>query len=178
MALSIDPENRIIDSTASILDLLAFHDELRDWECSELGSIYPVTHTWKALPLGGGAFFYGCTLTNGWRLRFPNEGSYTIRGNLTGEIVPVVGVYVERVTSAAFSTTSVSNNTGDLPITEEELRGYFSQVQLSLNNLQTSTNALPDSVWNKSVQDNMVPGSFGHFIQKKLLTVAKLIGLR
>lgn len=110
MALSFDTANLIIESTTSITDLPAFHASLRDWEDGEVGAIYPVTHTWKALDLGGGAYFYQADLANGWTLKFPNAGSYTINGNLNGTIVPVAGVYVERKTSAAYATTAIGGS--------------------------------------------------------------------
>lgn len=89
MSLTFDTVNLIIESTASLTDLPAFHAVLRDWEDSEIGAIYPVTHRWKALDLGGGAFFYQADCINGWRLKFPNAGNYQIDGNLNIEIVPV-----------------------------------------------------------------------------------------
>ena len=106
MALTVNWASRIIDSTGSITDLPAFHAELRDLEDDATGAIYPVTHSWKALDLGG-AFFYGLELLNGYQLRFPVPGNYTITGNLGGTVVPVAGVYVERKTSAAYTTTSI-----------------------------------------------------------------------
>lgn len=106
MALTFDTANRVIESTDSITDLPAFHAQLRDWEDSEEAAVHPVTHRWKALDLGG-AFFYQADLINGWRLKFPVPGNYSIIGNLNATIVPVAGVYVERKTSAAFITTSV-----------------------------------------------------------------------
>jgi len=110
MALSFDTANLVIESTASIPDLAAFHAALRDWEDSEEAAIYPVTHSWKALDLGSGASFFQADLINGWTLKFPNAGNYTITGNLGGSIVPVAGVYVERKTSAAFATTAVGGS--------------------------------------------------------------------
>lgn len=107
MALTFDTSNLVIESTASITDLPAFHSELRDWEDSAEAAIYPVTHKWKALDQGGGAYMYQADLVNGWRLKFPNAGNYTITGNLKGDIIPVPGVYIERTTSAAYITTSV-----------------------------------------------------------------------
>lgn len=107
MALTFDTVNRVIESDSSILDLPAFHAVLRDWEDSEAGVVQPVTHSWKALALGGGAFFYGLDLINGWQLKFPAAGNYQIDGNLGGTVIPVAGVYVERKTSAAYVTTSV-----------------------------------------------------------------------
>ena len=109
MAITVNWSTKVIDSTASITDLPAFHAELRDLEDDATGAIYPVTHSWKALDLGG-AFFYGLELLNGYQLRFPNPGNYTIQGNLGGTVVPVAGVYVERKTSAAYTTTSIGGS--------------------------------------------------------------------
>lgn len=109
MTITVNWSTKVIDSTASITDLPAFHAELRDLEDDPSGVVHPVTHSWKALDLGG-AFFYGMDLINGYQLRFPNAGIYTIVGNLGGTIVPVSGVYVERKTSAAYTTTSIGGN--------------------------------------------------------------------
>jgi len=110
MALTFDAVNLTIESSASILDLPVFHAALRDWEDSAAAAVYPVTHTWKALDLGAGAFFYQADLANGWKLKFPTPGNYTINGNLNATITPVAGVYVERKTSAAFATTAVGGS--------------------------------------------------------------------
>lgn len=110
MTITVNWSSKIIDSSLSITDLPAFHAALRDLEDDSSGAIYPVTHTWKALDLGSGAWFYGLELINGYTLRFPNAGNYVITGNLGATIVPVAGVYVERRTSAAFATTAVGGS--------------------------------------------------------------------
>ena len=110
MSLTFNTATYTIESTASITDLPAFHAELRDWEDSEQGAVHPVTHTWKALDLGGGGFFYQADLLSPWVLKFPNAGNYTISGNLNATVVPVAGVYVERKTSAAYITTAVGGS--------------------------------------------------------------------
>jgi len=110
MTLTVDWINKVIESTASITDLPAFHAALRDFEASEPGAIFPVIHRWKALDLGGGGFFYQADGINGYQLKFPTPGNYTIDGNLSIQIVPVAGVYVERRTSAAYITTSVGGS--------------------------------------------------------------------
>jgi len=109
MTISIDWPNRIIESDASILDLPAFHATLRDLEDDAEGAVHPVTHTWKALDLGGGAFFYQADLINSYALKFIGAGPFSINGNLNGTIVDT-GVQVERKTSAAFSTTAVGGS--------------------------------------------------------------------
>lgn len=110
MALTINTDDYLIESDASILDLPAFHAALRDWEDSAEGVIHPMTHKWKALDLGGGAFFYQADVLPPWQGTFNVPGNYQINGNLNMAIVPVAGVYVERKTSAAFSTTAVGGS--------------------------------------------------------------------
>ena len=107
MALTFLPAELVIEADASITDLPAFHAALRDWEDSEAAAIHPVTHTYKVIDLGGGAFFPAVALINGWRLRFPVAGSYLITGNLKGDVLLGAGVALERQTSAAYATTSV-----------------------------------------------------------------------
>ena len=107
--ISIDWPNKIIESDSSILDLPAFHATLRGFEDDAAGAIWPVTHTWKALDLGGGAFFYQADLVHGYKLKFIGTGPFQINGNLKGPIVDT-GVQVERMTSAAFSTTAVGGS--------------------------------------------------------------------
>lgn len=109
MALTFDWANLVVESTASITDLPAFHVALREAEDDAIGMLYPVIHKWKALDLGG-AFFYQCDFANGWQLKFPTPGDYSIVGNLNATIVPAAGVYVERKTSAAFITTAVGGS--------------------------------------------------------------------
>ena len=109
MALTFDTTNRVIESTASITDLPAFHAALRDWEDSEVGAIHPVTHRWKALDLGNGAFFYQADLINSWSLKFIGSGPFRVSGNLKGSIIDT-GVQVERETSAAYVTTAIGGS--------------------------------------------------------------------
>lgn len=109
MTITVDWVNKIIQSTASITDLPVFHASLRDLEDNSSGMIYPVTHTWRALDLGGGAFFYQADLINGYVLQFIGAGPFQVSGNLNGTIVPT-GVQVERKTSAAYTTTAVGGS--------------------------------------------------------------------
>lgn len=119
MAITIDWVNKIIESTASINDLPAFKDTIRDLEESPTGILFPSVISYKKVDLGGGAFFHAVDIINGYQLKFPTPGNYQILGNLGGTIVPVAGVYVERKTSAAFSTTAGGGGGG---ITLQQIR--------------------------------------------------------
>ena len=145
MALTFDAVNLTIESSASILDLPVFHAALRDWEDSDVAAIYPVTHTWKALDLGG-AFFYQADLINGWKLKFPTPGNYTISGNLNATITPVAGVYVERKTSAAFATTAVGGSGPTAADIAAQVRIELA-AELAKIDAAVSTRATPASVW-------------------------------
>jgi hypothetical protein len=108
MTISIDWPNKLVISTASIPDVIAFKDTLRDFEDDEIGMLNPAIISYKRLDLGGGAYFHGVDFINGWQLQFPNAGNYTVIGNINANIVPVGGVFVDRVKSAAFATVSGS----------------------------------------------------------------------
>ena len=142
--ISIDWPNKIIESDSSILDLPAFHATLRDLEDDAAGAIWPVTHTWKALDLDSGAFFYQADLINGYTLKFTGDGPYQISGNLEGPIVDT-GVHVERTTSAAFSTTAVG---GSGPSAESIAAAVLSALQAT---------TIPVNI--KAVNDKLITGS-------------------
>ena len=141
MALTFVPATLTIESTASITDLPAFHAALRDWEDSVEGAIYPVTHTWKALDLGG-AYFYQADLSNGWKLKFPNPGNYTIIGNLRGTIDPVAGVYVERQTNAAYTTTAIGGSGPTAAEIAAELLSSLQSTTIPVNLTQVKGQSL------------------------------------
>lgn len=164
MALTLDYANLVIESDASITDLPAFHAALRDAEDSATGMLYPVTHTWRALDLGGGAFFYQADLANGWRLKFPAAGNYTIKGNLNGTIIPVAGVYVERQTSAAYATTAI----GAAGVTPADVWAYGTreltsvpeaQLDAIATRLLAAMNAAPPGVDVKRVNGVTIKGA-------------------
>ena len=138
MALTFNPATLVIESTASIPDLPAFHLALRDWEDGEDAAVYPVTHTYKRVNLGGGAYFHAVELINGWRLRFPLPGNYVIVGNLAATILPVPGVYVERQTSAAFATTVAGS--GGLPPDQVAL---LQAIEIKLGAVKMDTSLIP-----------------------------------
>lgn len=106
MALTADFANRIIHSSASITDVVAFHAALRDIEDGEDAVIHPTIHTYKEIDLGG-AVFPAIAFVNGWTLQFP-AGNYELRGgNVLATINPVSGCYVKYTASSAYAVTSV-----------------------------------------------------------------------
>ena len=150
--ISIDWPNKIIESDSSILDLPAFHATLRDLEDDAAGAIHPVTHRWKALDLGGGAFFYQADLINGYALKFIGTGPFQISGNLKGSIIDT-GVQVERKTSAAYATTVVG---GSGPSAESIAAAVLAALQATtipvnieaVNSIPIKGAGTPSNPWN------------------------------
>lgn len=105
MSISLNWASKTVLSTASITDLPAFKETLRDLEASATGILYPAIITYKKLDLGGGGYFHGVDLINGYVLQFVGAGPFTINGNLGATLVDT-GVQIERKTSAAFATTA------------------------------------------------------------------------
>lgn len=112
MALTPDFANKLILSDSSITDIVAFHNALRDIEQSDQGILSPTVHAYKRVDLGGGAYFHDVPFINGWQLKFPTPGNYTVIGNVGAPIVPVAGVFVDRTKSAAFATVAGAGGAG------------------------------------------------------------------
>lgn len=106
MAITVDWPNKVVLSTASIPDIVAFKDDLRLLEESEVGVLYPPILTYKKVDLGGGGFFHAVDFINGYQLKFPNPGNFSIIGNIGATVVPVAGVFVDRTKASAFATVA------------------------------------------------------------------------
>lgn len=147
MAITIDWQNKLVESTASITDIVAFKDTIRELEDDPEGVVYPAVISYKRLDLGGGAFFHAVELINGYQMKFPNPGTYSIVGNIGGDIVPVSGVYVERLKAAAFATVSGTTSGGSGLTTEQDtmLRELWTRMALNpsapLTNTESSITA-------------------------------------
>lgn len=143
MTISVDWENKLVLSTASIPDIVAFKDTIRDFEDDDVGMLYPPIITYKRVDLGGGAYFHAVDAINGYQLMFPDAGNYSVTGNIGMPIVPVAGVFVVQTKAAAFATVAGGGSSGSVPTAQENA----------------------DAVWS-------------HSFVKKLLTVAKFLGLK
>lgn len=104
MTLTVDWAARIVNSDVSITDIVAFREEVRILEASEIGQLYPPIITYKKVDSGGGSFLHFVDIINSYQMQFPIAGNYQMLGNINGDIVPVAGVYVERLKGVAFVT--------------------------------------------------------------------------
>ncbi len=144
MAITVLPDEKVIELTSSITDLAEFHQVLRQWEASDEGVTSAATHTWQRMTLANGAAMLGMDLVNGWRLRFPVAGRYTIVGNLNGDVLTVAGVFVERQTSVAFVTSFQGGGGGgavDAQAVAQALRDSLAAELAAILQIQTRVDA-------------------------------------
>lgn len=134
MTISVDWENKLVLSTASIPDIVAFKDTIRDLEDSETGMLYPPIITYKRIDLGDGAYFHAIDAINGYQLKLPNAGNYTVIGNINMPIVPVAGVFVVQTKAAAFATVaggSGGGSGGTAPTAQENADAVWSHSKIA-----------------------------------------------
>lgn len=150
MTLTADFANKVIHSDASITDAVAFHGALRDIEASAAGMLAPVIHTYKEVPLGGGAIFPAIAFINGWTLEFP-AGNWELRGgNVDAAINPVAGCYVKVTQAGAYAVTVAGSSSG-APTAAEIAAEILLQAQASpihsnvrrVNNTQVVGSGIP-----------------------------------
>lgn len=123
MPLTPDFTLKVIHSDASITDMVAFHADLRDIEASDEGMLHPAIHTYKEVPLGGGALFPALAFINGWTLEFP-AGSFVVSGgNLEATINPVAGCYVKQTQAGAYAVTAIGGGGATPAQIVDELMG-------------------------------------------------------
>ena len=102
--ISIDWENKVVESTTSITDLPAFKDIIRGLEDDSEGMLYAPVIIYKKVTVGSGAL-HAVDFINGYRLKFIGAGPFTIVGNLNATII-ATGVQIEREKSLSFVTVA------------------------------------------------------------------------
>jgi hypothetical protein len=68
--------------------------------------------------------------------------------------------------------------TTPVPPTAVEIRQEIDNNSQKLDDIQTSVEAVPQNVWTTPTTITLEPGTFGHFLLNKILTVAKFLGLK
>lgn len=149
--------------------------------------------------LGGGLsippYFF---LLNDWRIR-PMESSHTliITGNLfvDGGGVPVVNTlgsynvaiqYTVPVQAQGISTSGSTGPTADeiasavwdKLVLDHQDSGSMGKALSTASTGGVDADILATAIWDKSLNSITATNSIGEFIQKKVLTVAKFIGLK
>lgn len=140
--VTIDWENRVVESTGSILDLPAFKDTIRGLEDNDEGMLYPPVIIYKKVSVGT-ASLHAVDFINGYRLKFIGTGVFTIVGNLNADIIPT-GVQIEREKSLSFVTVAGEGTVVSGGLTEEEHNKLMGISTLTSGEIATA-------VWSKEL---------------------------
>ena len=167
--VTFDGPNRIITEISNggdnALDAREIYSEWKEWVIqSDNAKFLPAFSVIGGDPISPGQFA-GSTffLENGWRIRGA-ELAHTLEIN--GNLIVSGGVGVPFVsTTGAFNVSYVVNRSN-----------LVDQVATSGSSLTAAE--IADAVWDEPVSQHTAAGSFGEWVQNRLLTVAKWLGLR
>ena len=187
MALSIDYTTRIISIPKSDLNLVqsvpfeileldidAFRLELKDIEDNTGGVPFVDSHNhFTSVTVGGVTLARVVELINGYTVTF-EDGNYAV--NLVGansniaDVTNLNSVQIRAANSAGLTDLNLAESVWDALIANHLTAG-------------TTGKALSDAgaagnPWSTPVSGNTTPGTFGELVGKKVLTVAKFLGLK
>jgi hypothetical protein len=140
-----------VPSEIRSMDLNAFRLKLKDLEDDPEGMPFLDTHKHNTtVSLGGIELARVIEIINGYTVTFEDD-KYAV--NLVG----------------------ANSNVGDV-VNVNQVSVRSSNSAGLVNNI--STQEVSNAVWNANIADHNITGSFGNFVQKKILTVAKFLGLK
>jgi hypothetical protein len=166
MAITIDWATRVINipkadmslvqstpSEVRQLDLDWFREQLKDIEDSEEGACYPDTHKHNTeVTIAGVTLARVIEIINGYSITF-EDGDYSV--NLIGANTNVMDVVNKNfVSTRSWNSAGLINVTG------------------------LDAGSIAEAVWDEATAVHTTAGTFGEMVGKKLLTLAKFIGLK
>lgn len=156
------------------LDINTFRLTLKDLEDDEEGQVWIRTHNHNTtVTLGGVILARVVEIINGYTVTFEN-GSYAV--NLVG-----ANSNIADVTNLNTVSIRSANSVG---LTDSDLaKVVWDELIASHLTVGTTGKALSDAgsagnPWSTPVTGNTTAGTFGELVGKKLLTVAKFLGLK
>lgn len=188
MAIVFDStQKRIVLDTATIT-ATEIYSRWVDWlSVSDNSKFLPAFRSVGGDDLGDGisipAYFF---LQNGWRVR-PMEATHTltVTGNLFVDgggdpIVPTIGnfnVLIRSVVPVQAQTVNISGGSGGASLAEIENSAILAK-QATLLETKVIAEHVGDYVWNVPIAILTDSTTIGGYIGKKVLSVAKFIGLK
>ena len=116
--------------------------------------------------LGGGVLVGSYVfLQNGWKIR-PQEQNHQLI--ISGNLFPIPD-------TAALFTNTIGSYKAVIGMRTSSLT---QQVISSSGGSSVSASDVASAVWDKQLSGHVTPGTFGHFVSKKLLSVTKFLGFK
>jgi len=116
-------------------------------------------------------------LMNGWRIIIPHGISFS--GVLYSDdgLSPFT-IHAGGGVEASVSNLVLGTNPDDLVSEIDANSQKLAETISRLEAVAAQITNVPSNVWNTTTSDHVTPNTFGYFIQKKLLTFAKYIGIK
>lgn len=156
------------------LDIDAFRLDLKDLEDDVEGQVWPTTHLHNTtVTVGGVSLARVVEMINDYTVTF-EDGSYAVNlvgaNSNIGDVVNLNSVSVRAANSAGLTELNIAASVWDALIANHLTVGSTGKA---LNDAGAAGNP-----WGTTVTGNTDPGTFGELVGKKLLTVAKFLGLK
>lgn len=156
------------------LNINTFRLALKDLEDDEQGQIWPTTHNHNTvIEVGGVTLARVVEIINGYTVTF-EDGSYAVNlvgaNSNIGDVVNLNSVSVRAANSAGLTELNLASAVWDALVTNHLTAGTTGKA---LNDAGAAGNP-----WSAPVVGNTDAGTFGELVGKKILTVAKFLGLK
>jgi hypothetical protein len=171
MAITIDGPNLTITiNSIGTIGVLTIYSEWKEWFIDSDNSKYPPAfRVIGGDPLGGGlnaGSYVFLQNQDGWRIKpAEQDGETVITGNLFAEDA-TIALFIP--TEGDFNT-NIRLQTSSLTQTQTIVSGSGVTEQDKLD--------IADKVWDKPISEHQTPGTFGKYVQDKILNVVRFLGL-
>ncbi len=156
------------------LDIDTFRLTLKDLEDNEEGQVWPTTHTHNtSVTVGGVTLARVVEIINGYTVTFEN-GSYAVNlvgaNSNIGDVLNLNSVSVRAANSAGLTEINLENVVWNALAASHATAGTTGKALIDAG--------AAGNPWSTSITGNTNAGTFGELAGKKLLTVAKYLGLK
>ena len=156
------------------LDIDTFRLRLKDLEDEAEGMPYPTTHNHNtAVTVGGVTLARVVEIINGYTVTF-EDGSYAVNligaNSNVGDVVNLNTVSVRASNSAGLTNPDLAAAVWNALVANHLTAGTTGKA---LSDAGSAGNP-----WGSPITGNTDPGTFGELVGKKVLTVAKFLGLK
>ncbi len=156
------------------LNLNTFRLALDDLQDDETGQVWPTTHNHNTVvTVGGVTLARVVEIINGYTITFEN-GSYAVNlvgaNSNVGDVVNLNSVSVRAANSAGLTEPDIAATVWDALVANHLTTGSTGKALCDAGGA--------GNPWGAPVYGNTDAGTFGELVGKKLLTIAKFLGLK
>jgi hypothetical protein len=171
-----------------------FRLQLKDLEDSEEGAVWPDTHKHAtAVSLSGVTYARQIEILDPYTITFQDVGTpyavncvganHNISDKKNVNQVSLIignsaGLIMVDSSGAGIDVNAIASAVWDKLLANHTIDGSAGKALSTASSGGVDYSALADAVWDEPMSTHLTVGTFGQYIQKKLLSVAKFIGLK